>query len=79
MNKTKKIISKIISILLVVFIAVPFFPMSANAIGYSVTFTGGHGVFQELNYTANAFFTDDAVLYPTPLLEGKPIPEHFFY
>ena len=77
MNKTKKIISKIISILLVVFIAVPFFPMSANAIGYSVTFTGGHGVFQELNYTANAFFTDDAVLYPTPLLEGKPIPDNY--
>ena len=37
MNKTKKIISKIISILLVVFIAVPFFPMTANAISYDVS------------------------------------------
>ncbi len=77
MNKTKKIISKIISILLVVFIAVPFFPMSANAVGYSVTFTGGHGQYKDTKeYTGEAFFWGENVV-PTVLLNGKAVPSEY--
>ena len=76
MNKTKKIISKIISILLVVFIAVPFFPMSANAVGYSVTFTGGHGQYKDKDYTGEAFFVGENVV-PTVLLNGEAVPSEY--
>lgn len=76
MNKTKKIISKIISILLVVFVAVPFFPMTANAEGYQVTFTGGHGQYKDKDHTGEAFFVGENVV-PTVLLNGKAVPSEY--
>ena len=79
MNKTKKIISKIISILLVVFIAVPLIPFQAKAASYdpdpNITFSGGHGNYKDYDDRSGmAFFEDDDVKTPTVLYKGVEVP-----
>lgn len=77
MNKTKKIISKIISILLVVFIAVPLIPFQAKAVSFdpNITFSGGHGNYKDGDDRVGmAFFVDDDVKTPTVLYEGAEVP-----
>ena len=75
MNKTKKIISKIISILLVVFIAVPFFPISAKADDPSrITFEGGHGIVSDTYHTYLVYYPSDSVKIPTVKLDGEENP-----
>lgn len=73
MNKTKKIISKIISILLVVFIAVPFFPISAKA-ETSITFEGGHGVVSYDNDNYLVYYPGDSVKMPIIKFDGEENP-----
>lgn len=76
MNKTKKIISKIISILLVVFIAVPLIPFQAKAASYdtNVTFSGGHGSYTDLNGEGLAFFSGEDVTTIVVMYNNATVP-----
>lgn len=76
MNKTKKIISKIISILLVVFIAVPLIPFQAKAASYdtNVTFSGGHGSYTDLNGEGLAFFSGEDVKKIVVMYNNATVP-----
>lgn len=81
MNKTKKIISKIISILLVVFITVPLIPFQAKAGSYdpdpNITFSGGHGTYKDYDKNSGvAFFENDDVKKPTVLYKGTEVPNN---
>ena len=76
MNKTKKIISKIISILLVVFIAVPLIPFQAKAASYdtNVTFSGEHGSYTNTNGEGLAFFSGEDVTTIVVMYNNAIVP-----
>lgn len=71
MKKAKEMLSRMLAILLVAWMVVPFVPSVAEAEGTQIIFSGGHGTYTDYdNNTGLVFFTDEEKKVPTVSLDG---------